>query len=154
MTNEEKTYIAGLVKNYVCSCCGCNYDHILKALDRIEKTGAYKEFFKRGKEYKDEAGIDDDRLFARNGIDDSIKYLNELKEAGWTHIEERWTGYETNFFVAYKYVNEPDYIYKSRIADLIKEYIPGILEEEKKVKDKLELIEQLRKEINELRNKK
>lgn len=64
------------------------------------------------------------------------------------------TKYETNYFVACKYVNEPDNAYKSRIEGLIGDYIPVILEEEKKIKEKEKMIKKLQKELNELKNKK
>lgn len=149
MTNEEKKRIADIVKGFICASFGCRYEHILKALDRIDKTGAYKHFFKRDTNYRVEGNIDYDKLFAAN-IDDSIKYLKELKEAGWTRIDEEWSGYEHNYFVACKYVKEPKDAYKERLENLIKGYIPGILEEERKIREKEKMIEKLRKELNEL----
>lgn len=154
MTNEEKKHIADIVKDSMCSYYfGCKYEHILKALDRIDKIGNYKNFFERNTNYRVESEIDYGKLFAAN-IDDSIEYLKELKEAGWTSIDEEWSGYETNYFVACKYINEPDDAYKSRIEGLIGDYIPVILEEEKKIKEKEKMIKKLQKELNELKNKK
>lgn len=154
MTNEKKKHIADIVKDSICSYyLGCKYEHILKALDRIDKVGIYKDFFERNTNCRVEEDIDYGKLFAAN-IDDSIEYLKELKEAGWTMIDEEWSGYETNYFVACKYVKEPDDAYKSRIERLIGDYIPGILEEEKKIKEKEKMIEKLKKELNELKNRK
>lgn len=156
MTNEEKKRIADLVAERICSYYsyeGCKYEHILKALDRIDKIDAYKHAFERDTNYRVESNIDDDKLFAAN-IDDSIKYLKELKEAGWTRIEEEWSGYETNYFVACKYIKEPEDAYKSRITDFVEDFIPGILNEEKDIREKEKMIAQLKKELNELKSKK
>lgn len=154
MTNEEKRQMADIVKRHICSrYFGCKYEHILKALDKIDKIGAYKDFFEPTLDYREEITIDSDKLFAPN-IDDTINYLLELKKDGWTEIDEEWSGYETNYFVACKYIKEPEDAYKDRLESLIKEYIPGILEEEKKIKEKEEMIEMLKKELNELKNKK
>ena len=154
MTNEEKKQIADIVAKDICDCyfyAGCKYNHILKALDIIDKTGP-EHFFEPILNYREEITIDSDKLFAAN-IDDSINYLLELKKDGWVGIDEAWSGYETNYFVACKYIKEPEDAYKERIENLIKEYIPNILEEEKKIKEKEEMIEKLKKELNELKNK-
>lgn len=153
MTNEEKKRIADIVKDYICSYFNCKYEHILKALDRIEKTGAYKCFFERRSNYRVEGDIDDEKLFAKN-IDDSIKYLKELKAAGWTRIVEEWPGCELNYFAACKYIKEPDDVYKSRLENLVKDYIPGVLFDERKIMEKEKMIEKLKKELNELKSKK
>ena len=154
MTQEKKKQIADIVKRRIYSCYfGCKYEHILKALDKIDKIGAYKDFFEPVLDYREEITIDSDKLFAAN-IDDSIKYLSELKKDGWSGIDENWTGYESNYFVAYKYIKEPEDAYKERLVSLIEGYIPGILEEEKKIREKEEMIEMLKKELNELKNKK
>ena len=153
MTQEEKRRIADIVKRRICSCYfGCKYEHILKALDKIDKIGAYKDFFEPVSDYREEITIDSDKLFSK--IDDSINYLLELKKDGWVGIDEAWSGYEDNYFVACKYIKEPDDVYKDRIEKLIKGYIPGILEKEKKIKEKEEMIEKLKKELNELKSKK
>ena len=100
-----------------------------------------------------ESNIDDDKLFTAN-INDSIKYRKELKEAGWARIDEEWSGYKTNYFVACKYVEEPDDAYKPRIADVVEDYIPGILKEEKEIREKEKMIVKMKKELNELKSKK
>lgn len=156
MTNEEKKRIADLVADRICSYYsyeGCKYEHILKALDRIDKIDAYKHAFERNTHYRVESEIDYGKLFAAN-IDDSIEYLKELKEAGWTSIDEEWSGYETNYFVACKYIKEPENVYKSRITDFVEDFIPGILNEEKDIREKEKMISQLNKELNELKSKK
>ena len=96
MTNEEKKRIADLVAERICSYYsyeGYKYEHILKAFDRIDKIDAYKHAFEHDTNYRVESNIDDDKLFTAN-INDSIKYLKELKEAGWTRIDEEWPGYK------------------------------------------------------------
>lgn len=57
-----------------------------------------------------------------------------------TRIDKEWLDYETNYFVACKYVKEPEEAYKYRIEGLIRDYIHGILEEEKKIKKKEKMI--------------
>lgn len=156
MTQEEKKRIADMVAKDICDYYiykNCKYNHILKALDKIDKISIYKDFFERRPNYRVESNIDDDKLFAAN-IDDSIKYLKELKEAGWTRIEEEWSGYETNYFIACKYIKEPEDAYKSRITDFVEDFIPGILNEEKDIREKEKMIVQLKKELNELKSKK
>ena len=156
MTNEEKKRIADIVAKDICDCyfyTGCKYNHILKALDIIDKTGAYENFFEPILDYRKEIIIDSDKLFLVN-IDNTINYLLELKNDGWDGIDEKWSGYEDNYFVAYKYIKEPDDVYKHRIEKLISDCIPDILEEEKKIKEKEEMIEKLKKELNELKSKK
>lgn len=153
MTNEEKKRIADIVKDYICSYFNCKYGHILEALNRIDKTGAYKQFFERRSNYRVASNIDNEKLFSKN-IDDSIEYLKELKSLGWTRIKEEWSGYETNYFVACKYIKEPEDAYKYRLENLIKDYIPGVLFDERKIKEKEEMIEKLKKELNELKSKK
>ena len=156
MTNEEKKRIADLVAKDICDCyfyAGCKYNHILKALDIIDKTDVSEHFFEPILNYREEITIDSDKLFSVN-IDDSINYLLELKKDGWTGIDEKWSGYEDNYFVACKYIKEPEDAYKERLENLIKGYIPDILVEEKKIKEKEEMIEKLKKELNELKSKK
>lgn len=156
MTQEEKKRIADIVAKDICDnyfYVGCKYNHILKALDIIDKTGAYEHFFEPIFNYREEITIDSDKLFSKN-IDDTIDYLLELKKDGWTGIDEEWSGYEDNYFVACKYIKEPDDAYKDRIEKLIRDCIPGILEDEKEIKEKEEMIEKLKKELNELKNKK
>ena len=137
MTNEEKKRIADIVAEHICSYYsyeGYKYEHILKALDRIDKIDAYKHAFERNTNYIVESNIDYDKLFAAN-IDDSIKYLKELKEAGWIRIEEERSGYETNYFIACKYIKESEDAYKSRITNFVEDFIPVILNEEKDIRE-------------------
>lgn len=153
MTNEKKKQIADIVKGFICPHCGCKYNHILKALDIIDKTGAYENFFEPILDYREEIIIDSDKLFLVN-IDNTINYLLELKNDGWTGIDEKWSGYEDNYFVAYKYIKEPEDAYKFRLENFIKDYIPDIIAKEEKIKEKEEMIKKLKKELNELKNKK
>lgn len=152
MTNEEKKRIADMVAKRVCdyySYEGCEYKHIIKALDRIDKTGAYKNFFERGLNYREEITIDSDELFSKN-IDNSINYLLNLKKEGWNRIAEEWSGYEDNYFVAYRYIKEPNDVYIARISELIGEYVDEILREETKLKEKKKELEKVKKELEDL----
>lgn len=44
--------------------------------------------------------------------------------------------------------------YKSRITDFVEDFIPGILNEEKDIREKEKMIAQLKKGLNELKSKK
>ena len=152
MTDEEKKRIADMVAKRVCdyySYEGCKYKHIIKALDRIDKTGAYKNFFERRLKYREEIELDSDKLISKN-IDDSINYLLNLKKDGWIGIAEEWSGYESNYFVAYRYIKEPDNVYEARICKLIEEYVVGILREETRLKEKKKELEKVKKELEDL----
>lgn len=135
MTDKEKEKIANLVKGFVCSYCDCTYKHIIKALDRIDKISVYSKFFERDAKYKDSICIDSDKLFALT-IDESIKYLQEIKSKGYTQIEEKWCGYDDNYFVASRYTIEPEEKYEHRISSLIIEYVFDIMCQEDKINKK------------------
>ena len=95
--------------------------------------------------------IDYDRLFA-NDIDDTIKYITELKEQGYTSISEVWFGYEENDFEADKYEQETDDEYVNRLNSLLNEEIKKIKEEVKKSIRKSEEIKRLENRIKELKS--
>lgn len=153
MTNEEKKRIADMVKGYICSYCDCKYNHILKALDRIDKIGAYEHFFEHNAKYREEYNIDSDKLFSEN-IDDSINYLLDLQKDGWAGIAEEWSGYEDNYFIAYRYIREPNDVYIARISKLIGEYVNAVLREETLLKEKKKELEKIKKELEDLRKNK
>lgn len=94
--------------------------------------------------------VDCGYLFA-DDIDTTIKYLKELKEKGFTRIEERWYGYEDNYFVAIKMEQENDEEYVDRIAHTIKEIIhkEEIRIDNERAKQKK--IKELEKQIQELK---
>ena len=117
--------------------------------DWIDKTGAYEHFFEREEKYREEYDIDSDKLFSEN-IDDSINYLLDLKKDGWAGIAEKWSGYENNYFIAYRYIREPNDVYIERISKLIREYVDGILREETKLKEKKKELEKVKKELEDL----
>ena len=152
MTDEEKKRIADMVAKRVCDYYryeGCKYKHIIKALDKINKVGAYKNFFERETHYEEELTLDSDKLFSKN-IDNSINYLLDLKKDGWTGIREEWSGYEDNYFIAYRYIKEPDNVYEERISTLIKKYVNAVLREETLLKEKKKELEKVKKELEDL----
>jgi hypothetical protein len=53
-----------------------------------------------------EQEIDTDNLFGN--IDKVISFLELLKSEGYTEIDEKWYGYEDNYFVASKQEEETD----------------------------------------------
>jgi basic membrane lipoprotein Med (substrate-binding protein (PBP1-ABC) superfamily) len=95
--------------------------------------------------------LDHDRLFA-NDIDDTIKYISELKEQGYTSISEVWYGYEDNGFEADKYEQETDDEYVNRLVSLLEEEIKKIKEKVKESIRKSEEIKRLENRIKELKS--
>ncbi len=90
--------------------------------------------------------LDEDKLFA-NTIDETLAYINSLKKKGWTSIEERWSGYENNYFVACKAVLEDDNDYAERIGRKI------LNEEVRKEVLRREENERKKKEVKRLKDK-
>ena len=85
--------------------------------------------------------VEKDDLFTN--IDKAIAFLQKLKKEGYSHIEERWSGYEDNFIIAGKDELETDEEYFRRLAGLVKV--------ESKTIEKREAIRQeARKRISEL----
>ena len=126
----------------------CGYsEHVLKrVIETLKKNEADKrqivEHVKAVENYK---------LF--NNIDYAIEYLQSLKSQGYTTLDERWSGYETNYFVACKNEIETNEEFFKRICKeghtLAKTYSD---EETKKKKIRAEIKEK-QKEIDELKKK-
>lgn len=90
--------------------------------------------------------LDEDKLFA-NTIDETLAYINSLKKDGWTSIEQKWCGYEDNYFVARKTVLEDDDDYAERVGRVI------LNEEVKKEVLRREGNERKKKEVKRLKDK-
>ena len=90
--------------------------------------------------------LDEDKLFA-NTIDETLSYINSLKKDGWTSIEQKWCGYEDNYFVACKTVLEDDDDYAERVGRVI------LNEEVKKEALRREENERKKKEVKRLKDK-
>lgn len=90
-------------------------------------------------------------------IDNIIEYLKDLKEKGYDSIGEEWSGYEDNYFVAYKHGDEEtDEEYYKRLAqevdDLYVDMISNMKKREEKINELNKLKEQIRNIENELLN--
>lgn len=95
--------------------------------------------------------IDNDDLF--DGIDKVIEYLKGLKSKGYTRIEERWSGYEDNYFVAIKNEEEDDNEYYRRLAKLTDSASNVIEERESEKAEKEKRIKELEAELKKLKGK-
>lgn len=93
--------------------------------------------------------VDKDDLF--DGIDKSIVFLKKLKEKGYTRIEERWSGYECNYFVAVKKELETDEEYYHRIATLVAEESEAIERREAQRSAAKKRIKELEDELKKLK---
>lgn len=93
---------------------------------------------------KREYDIDEKMLFT--DIDSVIKFLNSLKKDGYTNIEQKWSGYEDNYFVATKIEKETD-------EEMYERFCHEIEEEIEEIEKKLEIKEKKKEEMNVLRNK-
>ena len=91
-----------------------------------------------------ECDVDEDMLFT--DIDSVIKYLNTLKKEGYTNIEQKWSSYEDNYFVATKIEKETD-------EEMYERFCHEIEEEIEEIEKKLEIKEKKKEEMNALRNK-
>ena len=126
----------------------CGYsDHILKrVIETLKKNEADKR--KIANHTKD---VEKERLF--NNIDDVIVYLQTLKSQGYTNLEERWSGYEDNYIVAWKNELETNEEFFKRIckeAHTLAERYSNENAEKKKIQAE---IKKKQKEIEELKKK-
>lgn len=92
----------------------------------------------------------DEEEFFDVSIDETIAYLNVLKAKGYEHIEQRWSGYESNYFVACKWEAENDDEYAQRIADLINDLIHKREKEIDEEKERQYKLKDLKKQVEEL----
>lgn len=111
-TKKENIYhvIAREVKEYLFN-DEASIEAIADALRYLDTTWSITKRYKVNREYN----IDAKSLFT--DIDTAIEYLNELKRRGYTSIEEKWSGYEDNYFVAIMEEEESDDEYYRRLAD-------------------------------------
>ena len=85
-------------------------EHVLKrVIETLKKNEADKRQIAKHVEH-----IDKEKLF--NNIDNVIAYLQTLKSQGYTNLEERWSGYEDNYIVAWKNEFETNEEFYKRIC--------------------------------------
>lgn len=147
MTQECIEKLAREVKNYY---RGDGDKYIEKALISLTKSENRNAILRAKTEHAEV--IDEGRLFD-GGIDKSIAYLNYLKGEGYTHIKERWCGYEDNFFVATKIEDETDEEYYRRLADAITHHVEQFLKKENEENAKKKRIKELENELRQLKRK-
>lgn len=141
MTNEE---LIKRIKRYLCE---TSADDIEKALRRIEQsTNAYELERKRVERTED---VKESKLFDVP-VEDAIAYLKTFN--GKHILEQRWSGYEDNYFVVSYKDFENDGEYACRITDLVSEELDKINKEDEEGKRKKAKIAQLEKELAELKS--
>lgn len=94
--------------------------------------------------------VDKNDLFG--DIDKSIALLKKLKEKGYTSIEERWCGYEDNFYEAVKKELETDEEYLRRIVVLVVEESKDIERREEQRSAVKKRIKELEDELKKMKN--
>ncbi len=83
-------------------------------------------------------------------IENVINYLTNLKELGYTEINNTYS----DDFEAYKYEEEDDDEYQIRIENLIRDEIEHIKEKKEQYRKDQEEIKRLEKRLKELKSKK
>ena len=86
-------------------------------------------------------------------IDNIIEYLKDLKEKGYDSIGEEWSGYEDNYFVAYKHDDEEtDEEYYKRLAHEADNLYDDIKNNLKKKEEKINELNKLKGQIKNIEN--
>ncbi|MBQ8709393.1 MAG: hypothetical protein IJ550_02260 [Bacteroidaceae bacterium] len=139
--------LAKKVKDYYCSMDDRGDKYIEKALVALSKSENHDAILRaKTKHTKD---IDEDKLLG--GIENAIAYLTSLKGEGYACIEQRWSGYEDNYFVAVKVEDETDGEYYRRLADAITLHVEQFLKKEDEENAKKKRIQELEKELRQLK---
>ena len=129
------------VKDYYCG----EDEFFNEAFDSFIKTAPTKR-----QVVKHTCHIKSDDLFGN--IDKVIKYLESLKSQGYVEIEERWSGYEDNYFVGIKNEEETDEEYYGRLGEIVSEYSMCIKKREEEKTRKNKRIKELEDELRKLKN--
>ena len=121
-------------------CQETSYEYIAKTLRKINMNKL---------DTVHEITISKNNLFG--DIDKMICYLKQLKENGFDTIEEEWSGYETNYFVALKHHDiETDEEYYRRLAKEVDYIILKEQEESRRREKTLNEINDLKEKIKQL----
>lgn len=127
------------------------YDGLTKAeADMLFNCHVVEEDFTPREEYKTEY-LDEDKLFGQTPSFIS-KYLSEFEQKfGKGTVEQRWSGYEDNYFVyQYKGVEDEDVI-EERLCEHVRKEVEKYLKEKEKKLAKEKRIKELEKELAELK---
>ncbi len=142
----DELYTIDDIVKYEFEYCGYSENVIERVIETLKKNEADKR--KNTDHTKD---VEKERLF--NNIDDVIVYLQTLKSQGYTNLEERWSGYEDNYIVAWKNELETNEEFFKRIckeAHTLAETYSRQETEKKKIQAE---IKKKQKEIEELKKK-
>ena len=118
-------------------------DEIIRALGELQIR--FDGILERSKKYKEEVVLDSDKIFGDN-LDVAISNLEELKSKGFNGIACKNPGSAYAYHVAFKYVEEPDNAYYSRISIPLREIL---ITDEKEYK--MKRIKELEDELTALR---
>lgn len=118
-------------------------------IDRVWKK--YKETNAIEKETVEHQSshLDKDKLFA-DSIDETIAYLQSLKKEGYQYIDEGWSGYEDNYFIAVKEELETDDEFVRRIGTDLNLEVRSEKVRQMEIRRMQEEIARKKKEIQEL----
>lgn len=122
--------IENALREYTCS------DWRMKYIERNDSASRERE-------------LDKEWLFG--DIDKMQRNLKRLKDEGFSEIEEKWCGYEDNYFVAVRYECEEDDEYYIRLQNELNPYLREIEDKKCQIVNKKKRIEELEKEIQKLK---
>ena len=127
------------------------YDGLTRAeADMLFNCHVVEEDFTPREEYKT-VDLDEDKLFGQTPSFIS-KYLSEYEQKfGEGTVEQRWSGYEDNYFV-YQYKGvEDDNVIEGRLYEHVSKEVDKYLKEKEKKLAKEKRIKELEKELAKLK---
>jgi len=127
------------------------YDGLTRAeADMLFNRHVVEEDFTPREEYKT-VDLDEDKLFGQTPSFIS-KYLSEYEQKfGEGTVEQRWSGYEDNYFV-YQYKGvEDDNVIEGRLYEHVSKEVDKYLKEKEKKLAKEKRIKELEKELAKLK---
>ena len=145
MTQEELKENMATLKENVLEYYSGDDEYFDEAFDGVMKTAPSKRMT-----VPHTCDIEKKDLFCN--IDNVIEYLKSLKSQGYVEIEEKWSGYEDNYFVAIKYEEETDNEYYRRLGELTSDYSEDIADREEEKKRKNKRIKELEEELRKLKS--
>lgn len=127
---------------------GITRDIVVSVIDRTLSDDDYN-----ARSIRKEIDISRDMLFGKT-VADVCTYLKSLEaKYGKGTLEEKWSGYEDNYFVyEYDSVEDKDEIY-SRLREVVKEAVLREKEIMKAEKERLDKIARLERELATLKKK-
>lgn len=142
----DELYTIDDIVRYEFENCGYS-EHVLKrVIETLKKNAADKRQIVEHVE-----DVEKERLF--NNIDDAIEYLETLKSRGYKNLDERWSGYEDNYIVAWKNEIETNEEFFKRICKEAHTLAETYSNDEYKKKKIQAEIKKKQKEIDELKKK-